>query len=126
MAAGTPTYNDMYILSQCAAFQNRIQAALLQACVNIASEGWGVPFHRERAQAVIDYLSSSARLTGVVSLFSSSCSTDAASIAAATIAATNYTPLTTVNITAQQALITDIQIFSAVSGQFNAYIREPT
>jgi len=125
MAAGTPTFNDMYVLSQSPAFQNRVQAAFLQACVNIASEGFGVAFHRERSMAVVNYLSSTTTLTNAVQLFSNSCATDPTSIAAATVAATNYTPLTTGNVATQQALITDTMISNAIAGQFNAFIREP-
>src|SRR5208283_175416 len=125
MASGTPTLNDMYVLSQSSAYQNRVQAALLQAFNAIGSEGWTVPFHRERTQAIVGYLSSTTALTAAVSQFSGICSTDPASIAAATVATTNYTPLTSANVTAQQALITDTEIENAVSSSFNTFIREP-
>ncbi len=125
MAAGTPTFNDMYVLSQCAAYQNRVQASLLQACVNVSSEGWTVPFHRERQQAVVNYLASPTALAAAVSLFANSCATDSTSIGAATAASTNYVALTTSNVAAQQALVTDADISNAIGGQFNAYIREP-
>jgi hypothetical protein len=125
MAAGTPSLNDMYVLSQNSAYQNRVQAALLQACMAIATEGFAVPFHRERQQAIVNYLSSAPTLASAVTLFSNTCATDTASIGAATVAATNYVALTSANVAAQQALITDAQISNAISSQFNSFIREP-
>lgn len=125
MAAGTPTLRDMFVLSQSADYQNRVQAALLSACVNISSEGWAVPFHLQRTQAIVNYLSSVATLNSAVLIFANTCATDAASIGAATVAATNYVALTSANVLAQQALITDTMISNAIAGQFNAFIRVP-
>ena len=125
MASGTSTLNDMYVLSQNPAFQNRVQASFLLQCNNVAADGWAVPFHRERTSAIAGWLASQANLNSAVLMFSFSSATNQIVIDAATVAAKNYTPLTSANAAAQQALITDTQINNAVSSNINTYIREP-
>jgi len=125
MASGTPTYNDMYVLSQCGAYQNRVQSALIACCIAIANEGWSVPFHRERSTFCSNILSAVSNQSSYVLIFSNACACDSASISAATVATTNYTPLTTSNVITQQALVPDTDIYNAVSACFNSFIREP-
>jgi len=113
----------MYQLSQDPVFQNRVQAALLAACVAIANEGWAVAFHRERSIYVASILSSTTNLTAAVTLFASSVATDTNCIADATQAGT--VSLTVGNRAAQAALVTDTHLSAAVSSQFNSFVREP-
>lgn len=117
------THSDSYILSQCIPFQNRVQAALLTYCTVVATEGWTVPFHRERANFVTQVLGNTSTPNPYVALFSYSSATDATVLSDATQAGT--VTLTTGNVATQQALVTDTHIDNAVASQFNAYIREP-
>lgn len=125
MPAGTPQYNDMYVLSQSTAFQNRVQAALVATCVSVSNEGWSVPFHRERAGFVNSVLASQSSLGSFVVLFSMAAACGATVIADATQSASNYTALTTGNVATQQALVTDTDLANAISSAFNSFIREP-
>ena len=115
--------NDSYQLSQDSTYQHRIQASLLAACIAIATEGWAVAFHRERATFVQSILSSTTSLASAVTLFSNSSATDATVLADATVGGTVV--LITGNRAAQAALVTDAHIDNAISSQFNAFIREP-
>lgn len=117
------TRSDMYQLSQDTTFQHRVQAALIAACISISNEGWAVPFHRERAQFCTQVLASPGGTPNYVQLFSNTVSTDAACIGAATTAGT--VPLTTGNVAAQAANVTDAQIDAAIAAEFNAFIRVP-
>jgi len=49
------TRNDMYVLSQFAAFQNRVQASLLVTCIAISNEAWSAT-HRQRQNQVVTIL----------------------------------------------------------------------
>jgi hypothetical protein len=117
------SYNDKYLLSQDATFQNRVQASLLSACVAIANEGWAIAFHRERAQRCTEILQSPNAPMNWVQLFTNTVANDATVIADATQAGT--VAITTANRAAQAALVTDAHIDAAISSQFNAFIREP-
>lgn len=118
------SHNDRYLLATDAGFQHRVQASLITTCVSIANEGWGTPFHRERAQFVTQVL---ANPTGTnnnwVILFSNTVATDSNVISDATQAGT--VALTTSNLAAQAALVTDSHIDTAISSEFNAFIRVP-
>lgn len=118
------TNHDMWQLAQDATFQNRVQASLTKTCIAISTESpTSVPFHRERAIFVVQVLSSPLAPTNWVQLFTNSVATDANCISDATQAGT--VALTGANVAAQAALVTDAHIDSAISGQFNSFIREP-
>ncbi len=117
------SFNDAYQLSQDATFQNRVQAALLTYCTVVASEGWSVPFHRERAGFVSQVMSSQTTQQSMVTLFANSAATNATVLADATQAGTVV--LTSGNRAAQAALVTDTHLSNAIASQFDAYIREP-
>lgn len=114
---------DSYQLSQDSVFQQRVQAALLTACVNIGNEGWTVVFHRERSFFAQQILSATSNQAGYFTLFANSVATDPTCLSDATQNAT--VTLTAGNRAAQAALITDAHINNAVSAQFNTFIREP-
>lgn len=111
--------SDMYLLSQDATFQHRVQASLLSSCVAISNEAWSA-LHRARQNFVVQILSSPAALTGWVTLFTSMVATDTSVIADATQAGTVV--LTGANTAAQAALVTDAHIDSAISAEFNAFL----
>ena len=117
--------NDMYQLSQDPVFQNRVQAALILACVSVSIENsTTVPFHRERQTFASQVLSSTTFQTQTVTLFTNSISTDPTIIADATVGGT--VSLTTANRAAQAALVTDAHIDGAIAAQFNDYFRTPS
>jgi hypothetical protein len=120
----TVSLNDKYQLSQEPTFQNRVQASLVAAAVAIGSEGWNVVFHRERSTFATQVLLSPNGATNYVALFSNAVATDTNVINDATVNGT--VAITSGNKATQAALITDAHIDSAVSGVFNAFVREPS
>ncbi len=113
------SFNDSAVLGANAAFVSRVQSALLSAAININSEGIAVVNHGPRIQLVHQVLQSPSNLTNYATMFGLSVATDASVISDATQVGTVV--LTTNNIAAQEALVTDTHITNAVSGQFNAY-----
>jgi hypothetical protein len=118
------THADRYQLSLDSVFQNRVQAALLAACVSIANEGWGVPFHRERASYATQILSNTNTSINYAQIFANTVATDANVIGDATQSGT--VTLTTGNRATQAALVTDAHIDTAIAAEFNAFIRVPS
>lgn len=117
------THKDRYTLSTDPTFKTRVQAALVTACVSIANEGWGVAFHRERADRAATMLQGPSAPTDWVQLFTNAVSTDAAVIGAATGAGT--VALTGSNVATQAVNVTDAQIDNAIAAEFNAFVRLP-
>lgn len=122
MAAGTPTFNDMYVLSQSTGFQNRVQASLLSACIAISSESNATQFHYQRLLLLQNILSSPTNLAAYVQLFAGAVATNSTVIADATQSATNYTALTTANVATQEVLATDVDIGNALSACYDAFL----
>jgi hypothetical protein len=114
------TRNDQFTLSNDSGFRNRVRTSLVAACVAIYNEGWNVPFHKERQSLVVNVLNAPDSFTN---LFADSVATDANIISDATQAGT--VTLTTGNVAAQAALVTDAHIDSAVASQFNCFVRAP-
>lgn len=112
--------NDQFTLSNDSGFRNRVRTSLVAACVAIYNEGWAVVFHRERQSLAVQVLNAPDSYTN---LFADSVSTDASVISDATQAGT--VTLTTGNVAAQAALVTDAHIDAAVSSQFNCFVRAP-
>lgn len=117
------THKDKYTLSVDPVFMNRVQAALIGACVSIANEGWAIAFHRERATFAATILNNPNGSPNWAQLFCNSVSTDSTCISDATQAGTVV--LTGANVAAQAALVTDAHIDAAISAEFNAFIRVP-
>lgn len=117
------SYSDKYQISQEPTFQNRVQASLVAACIAIANEGWTVPFHRERSVFATAILQGPTSPTNYVQLFSNAVATDATVAGDATQGGT--VAVTANNRIAQTALVTDAHIDSAISSQFNSFVREP-
>jgi hypothetical protein len=116
----TASYNDQQQLSGDATFQNRVRQSLMKTCISIASEGWAVAFHRERATYAASVVASADTFKLI---FSQSVATDATVISDATQAGT--VALTGGNVAAQAALVTDAHIDAAISSQFNTFFRCP-
>lgn len=120
------SHSDSFQLSQDPTFQGRVGASLYSACVSIANEGWTIAFHRERYNFVVQILTATLNAQGLNPwsfIFTNTVATDANVLSDATQAGTVV--LTTSNRAAQAALVTDAHIDSAISSQFNGYIREP-
>lgn len=115
------THKDRYTLSTDPTFKTRVQSALIAACVSIANEGTAVAYHRERASFGAQILFSPSSPTDWVQLFTNAVSTDATCISDATAAGTVV--LSGANVATQAALVTDAHIDSAISAEFNAFIR---
>lgn len=117
------SHSDQYLLGTDPTFQTRVQASLASACIAISNEGWGVVFHRERSNFVNDILQNPFTPKNYIALFSGTVATDASVISDATAAGT--VAITTANLAARAALVTDAHIDSAISSQFNSFIRVP-
>lgn len=117
------SHNDKYHISQEPTFQNRVQASLVAACIAIANEGWTVAFHRERSTFATMILQGPTTPINYVQLFANAVATDATVASDATQGGT--VALTAGNRAAQSALVTDAHIDSAISSQFNSFVREP-
>lgn len=112
--------SDSFILGGTSTmFQQRVEMSLLSACININSEGIAVNNHSARLALVHSILASPAQLQNYAQMFALTVATDASVLADATQNSTVV--LSSVNVSTQQALVTDAHIDTAVSGQFNAY-----
>lgn len=118
--------NDEYQLSLDAVFQNRVQVALIAACVAIGNEDpRSTPSHRERQTYAQQILNSSVsnNQSAYVTQFAQAVATVTAVINDATQNGT--VSLTTSNRAAQAALVLDADINNAVSAVFDTFIRLP-
>jgi len=118
------SYRDKYWLSQSSAFQHKVQASLMAACIAIQAEADTVAFHGERERYIAGILSSSAAFSDAVARHSIGAATDTNVINDATV---NGTVALTDTATADTgaALVTDAHIDTAISGQFNDFFRTP-
>jgi hypothetical protein len=114
------SYNDKQQLSQDATFQNRVKMSLVAACISIHNEGWAVAFHREREAFASAVMNAPDTFKGNAT---TAVATDTSCINDAT--ATGTVVLTSANVAAQAALVTDAHIDAAISGQFNTFFRTP-
>ena len=109
--------SDQAILSADPVFQNRVRQSMVSAAIAVYNEGWAVVFHRARARQCQVILNDTLDVLKIQ--YARSVATDASVIADATVAGTVV--LTTGNAAAQAALVTDVHIDNAISGQFNCY-----
>ena len=119
-------FSDASVLAGDPTFQGRVGAALLTYSQVVATEGWTVAFHRERARFCTQIFTATLNAQNVnpwTTIFANSVATDATVLSDATQAGTVV--LTTNNRAAQGALITDTHLSNAVASQFNSYILEP-
>lgn len=112
--------NDQYQLSQDVGFQNRVQAALIAACISISNEAWSAT-HRQRQNLVVSILQSPTGTSmNWVQLFANTAATDTNVIADATNGGT--VAITSGNRSTQAALVTDAHIDAAISSEFNSFL----
>ena len=115
------SYSDQQFLAGDATFQNRVRQSLIAAVVQIQSEsGDTVVYHRERTTFCVQIM---AQPDNYKVIFSQAVATNASVIGDATQAGTVV--LSSSNVAAQAALVTDAHIDAAISGQFNAFFRRP-
>lgn len=119
-ATPSPNYSDQQLLAADVTFQNRVRQALMTACTNIKSEAVTVAFHRERETFLVAVSNQPDLFKGI---FANSVATNASVIGDATVAGT--VPLTSGNVAAQAALVTDLHIDTAISSNFNSFFRTP-
>jgi hypothetical protein len=112
--------NDQKLLATDATFLGRVQAGLIGVSNTIAVEGWGVPFHRERATFAAQVLNNPS---AYAQLFANVLATDTNCISDATQAGT--VPLTSGNVATQAALVTDAHISAACGNYYNSFFRCP-
>lgn len=119
-ALAAASHSDSAILSTDATFQNRTRESLLAACISIANEGFAVLNHKKRADfcAAIVLVPETYKV-----LFADMIATDANVLSDATQAGT--VALTSGNVAAQAALVTDAHMDSAISGEFNTFLVLP-
>jgi hypothetical protein len=117
------SHSDRYILSQDPGFQNRVRASLLTLAAFVQTgEAWSRD-HEDRLRLSVKILSLPATWSP---LFSNVAATDPLVIGDATVGGTLV--LTSVNVAAQAALVTDAHLDNAVQVQFGSFItpRSPT
>ena len=114
------SYADKAQLSGDPTFIGRVKMSLISACNSIKNEGTAVAFHRERESFLVAVMNQPDTFKPIVA---ASVATDATVISDATAAGTVV--LTSGNVAAQAALVTDAHIDTAVSAQFNSYFRTP-
>lgn len=119
-ATPSPNYADKQLLASDATFQNRVRQSLLAACSSIKNEGTSVAFHRERETFLVGVMNQPETFKV---LFANVVAGDASVIGDATVS--GGTPLTSGNVAAQAALVTDAHIDTAVSANFNSFFRTP-
>ncbi len=119
-AQAAASHNDSAVLSTDTAFQNRVRESVLSTCIAIANEGFAIVNHKKRADfcAVIVVTPETYKV-----LFTDTIATDASVLADATAAGT--VALTTGNVAAQAALVTDAHMDAAISAEFNTFLILP-
>ncbi|SRR5579883_2521856 len=108
--------SDMNVLQTDATFVGRVRASMLAASVSITTEAVTTPLHKKRttqAAAILNAPDSWKQL------FAATVATDANVISDATAGGT--VALTSADVAAQAALVTDAHIDAAVSAQFNSF-----
>ena len=120
-ATPSPNYSDQQILATDSTFQNRVRQSLIAACLAIKAESpTTVSFHRERETFLVAVMNQPDVFKIMVT---NSVATNASVIGDATVA--GATPLTSGNVAAQAALVTDPHIDTAISSNFNSFFRTP-
>lgn len=115
----TASHSDSSFLAidaNAAVFGNRVAAAIWSACISIANEAWSST-HLARKNFVAAILNNPAAYK---QLFINAVSVDATVLSDATQAGTVV--LSSANVAAQAALVTDAHIDNAISAAFNAFV----
>jgi hypothetical protein len=110
------SYNDMSTLATDPTFGNRVASALWQTCINVATEAWSST-HASRKNYAVQVLNNP---TFYKPFFVNVASVDATVIADATVGGT--VAITSGNVAAQAALVTDVHIGNALAAAYNAFV----
>lgn len=132
MPAGTATQSDSYWLSQSPVFQHRVSSALVTYCETVVNEvPTGVTgsmpntVHQARAQFVKTILNPVSWASWLTQ-FVTAAAADGNVIAAATNAASNYTPITSAALgdtaAAEGGAVTATLTSNAVAAAFNPFV----
>jgi hypothetical protein len=132
MAAGTPTESDSYWLSQSTVFAHRVQVAMIVLSESVENEaitgtGGTMPTltHEARVSFVKTIQNPSQAATWLPQ-FIEAAAADPTLIAAATVAATNYTPITSVALgdaaAAEGGPVTTALVNNALSAAFDTFV----
>lgn len=116
VSAQAQTLSDKYLLSNEPAFTSRVRASIIAAAVAISNEGSGVTNHTSRDAIAVNVLTSPDAWK---SYFSAAVAVDTTVASQATT--TGTVALTTSNVAAQGALVTDVAINNAVSAAWNSF-----
>ncbi len=120
-ATASPNYSDQQLLAADVTFQARVRQALLKGCVSIKAEDPNsTPFHREREAFAVSVANNP---DAYKTLMSQSISSNSNVINDATVS--GATPLTSGNVAAQAALVTDAHIDAAIASNFTSFFRTP-
>lgn len=121
------SHNDAALLTASTLFIGRVELSVVAACLAIRGESIpappaGVPaaviaaFYKRRGDFATQVLDNSVAFKLI---FAKGVATDPNVVANATVGGS--VPITTNNVDAQQALVTDTNIDNAVAAQFNAF-----
>lgn len=132
MPAGTPTDTDSYWLGQSSVFAHRVQTAWNIVLENVAGEtptgltgAMPTLIHNARA-AFVKTATSTAQYSQILAEVVNFAASDANVIAAATNAASNYTPITSAALgdtaAAEGGLVTTAILQTAVSSLFDTLV----
>jgi hypothetical protein len=119
-ATPSPNYADKQLLASDQTFQNRIRQAMIAGCISVKNEALSVAYHRERETFVVAVINQPDTYKP---LFAYAVAADTAVINDATV--NGATPLTSANVAAQAALVTDAHIDTALAASFNTFFRTP-
>lgn len=114
------TYNDKDMLTTDVQFQKRVRQSLIQQAGNIMTEAVTTSFHRERSRYAAAVLNAPLNY---LTIFVGVVANDPTVISDATAAGTVV--LTSGNVAAQAALVTDAHIDTAISANFNSFFLTP-
>jgi hypothetical protein len=116
-AASAQTLSDKGLLPTDATFQRRVQASMLTAAINISSDGLTTGINIKRHAQVASIMTSPT--LWMVLFAQAVAAEDATIISQAT--QSGSVALTTGNLAAQAAMVTDTAINNAVSAVFNSF-----
>jgi hypothetical protein len=121
-ATPSPNYNDQQILAGDPTFQNRVRQSLIFYCTTVSAESpTTVPFHRERGTFAVAVMNQPDVYKVIIS---QAVAINGSVIGDATVA--GATPLTSGNVAAQAALVTDAHIDAVIALIFNSFFRTPS
>ena len=118
-ATPSPNYSDQQLLAGEPTFVNRVRQSMINACVGIANDK-SAAYWRERQAFAVGCMNAPDTYK---TIFAQMTASNSAVISDATVA--GATPLTSGNVAAQAALVTDAHIDTVITSNFNSFFRTP-